>query len=95
MWYMHMNHVEKSNWGKDNWTIWIKLWFWRRSRLGQPHNHDLELWGGKCHIFPKPKRARISCGHFLVTKDLLSNDIPLTLYVRIENVIDRKHVFIA
>jgi hypothetical protein len=55
----------------------------------------LELWGGKCHIFPKPKRGRISCGHFLITKDLLSKDIPLTLYVRIENVIDKKHVFIA
>jgi hypothetical protein len=57
---------------------------------GHPHHRDLGLWKGRCHIFPKPR----SDGEYDVNiswllKDLLYKDIPLTLYVRTKNVMDR------
>jgi hypothetical protein len=60
--------------------------------MGQPHHHDLGLWGGKCHIFP---RLAYDVDIYLLPKDLLYKDIPMTLYDRIENVMDRENVFIA
>jgi hypothetical protein len=55
----------------------------------------LGLWGGRCHIFLRPRRGRIWCGHFSLPKDLLYKDIPLILYVNTENVMDWEHAFIA
>ncbi len=36
--------------------------------MGQPHHHDLGLWGGKCHIFPKLRKRPIWCEYFSITR---------------------------
>jgi len=78
-------NIEQSNWRKGNQI---------RLQMKQPHHHDLGLCGGKCHIFPKPRR-QIWCGYFSIIEGLIVKDIPLTLYAKTENVINRNSVFIV
>jgi hypothetical protein len=77
-------YVEQSSWRRDNRVGW-----W----MGQTHHCDLGLWRGKCHIFLRLGTRLIWCGYFWLSEDLLY--IPLTLYVRIENVMDKEDVFIT
>jgi hypothetical protein len=56
------NYVKQLSQGRDNWTS---------SWMGQLYSCDLRLWGGKCHIFPRPRRGKIWCGFVLVTIGLV------------------------
>ncbi len=50
---------------------------------------------GEDVIFPRPKTGKYDVDIFKLLDDLLYKDIPLTLYVKTKNVMDREHVFIA
>jgi hypothetical protein len=45
--------------------------------------------------FPSQEKGQYDVDISQLPKDLLYKDIPLTLYVKIENVMDREDVFIA
>ncbi len=47
--------------------------------MGWPHHHDLGLWGGRCYIFPKPKRKRLWCGHFSIIGRLVIQGHPIDI----------------
>jgi hypothetical protein len=51
----------------------------------------------KGHViyFPSQEEGQCDVDFSRLPKDLLYKDIPLTLYFRIENVMDRESVFIA
>ncbi len=54
-------NIEQSSWRRSNQI---------RLQMKQPHHHDLGLCGGKCHIFPKPRR-QIWCGYFSIIEGLI------------------------
>jgi hypothetical protein len=51
--------------------------------------------GANVIYFPGQKEGKYDVNNFQLLEDLFYKDTPLTLYVRIENVIDRENVFIT
>jgi hypothetical protein len=61
-------------------------------------DHIVMTWDSKgayVIYFPSQEKGEYDVHIFLLSKELLYKDIRLTLYVKIENVMDREHVFIA
>jgi hypothetical protein len=79
-------YVKQSNWRQDDWAC---------SQMGWPHQPDLGLGRGTCHIFPRPKRRQIWCEYFSIIEALIIQWHKLTLCVRTDNVMDMDNVFIA
>jgi len=64
--------------------------------MGWPHHCELGLYERANAIyFPSKEEVEYYVNIFLLLVDLLYKDIPLTLYVKIEYVMDKKNVFIA
>jgi hypothetical protein len=61
-------------------------------------DHAIVTWdyeGADVIYFPSQEEGKYDVNNSQLLEDLFYKDIPLTLYVRIENVIDRESVFIA
>jgi len=61
-------------------------------------DHTIVTWdyeGANVIYFPTPKEGKYDVDICQLPKDLLYKDMPLTLYVRIERVIDKENVFIT
>jgi hypothetical protein len=64
--------------------------------MGRPHHYELGLYERANVIyFPSQEEGKYDVNILQLLEDLLYKDIPLTLYVEIENVIEMKNVFIT
>jgi hypothetical protein len=64
--------------------------------MGRSHHCELGLYERANVIyFSSQEEDKYDVNIFQLPTDLLYKDIPLTLYVETENVMDKKNVFIA
>ncbi len=59
------------------------------------NDNTIITWDYKHRVFPKLEKWKVTCGCHSITKDLLYNEISLTLYVNIKQIVEGERVFVA